>query len=127
MIALCFCFARYYSLSSSESIVAVQMSSFSSPRWYHLQSLSSEVLFVSPLRGQTTSVLLFCTSDSVIFSTFSLSLVLSFLTWSLSVSAIGDTCQVWTLARDRRTVPTLQILLYHTCRESNKLLHTSTY
>ena len=41
--------------------------------------LSSDVLFPSPLRGQTTSVLLFCTTGSVIFSSFSLPDVISTL------------------------------------------------
>ena len=45
------------------------------PGWYHLQSLSSDVVFVLPLRVQTTS--LASLHLSVIFSTFSLSLMLS--------------------------------------------------
>ena len=54
--------------------------SFSSPSWYHLQSLSSDVFFTCPNHLSLAFLHL-----SVIFSTFSLSLMSSFLTWSLSV------------------------------------------
>ena len=54
------------------------------PRWYNLQRLTSDVVFVSPLTWQNhlnLAFLHFC----VIFSTFSLSPMLSFLTLYLSV------------------------------------------
>ena len=62
----------------------LQSSSFSSPSWYHLQSLSSELFLVSPLTRRHHLSLAFL-QLSVMVSTFSLSLMSSFLTWSLSV------------------------------------------
>ena len=55
--------------------------SFSSPRWYHLQSLTSwSRLFTWPNHLSLAFLHL-----SVMFSTFSLSLMSSFFTWFLSV------------------------------------------
>ena len=56
------------------------------PRWYHIQSISSDV-FCSRLFTCTNHFILAFLHLSVIFSTISLSLMLSFLTWYLSVAA----------------------------------------
>ena len=61
----------------------VRSSSLSSPAWYHRQSLSSYVVLVSPLYVAKPHKSRF--PAPVILSTFSLSLMFSFLTWSLSV------------------------------------------
>ena len=63
----------------------LRSSSFSSPRWYHLQSLSSDVLLVSPLYVAKPHQSCFPAPLCVRYSTFSLSLMSSFLTWSLSM------------------------------------------
>ena len=61
----------------------LRSSSFSSPRWYHLQRLSSGVFLVSPPTWPNHLSLAFL-HLSVMFSMFSLSLMSSFLTWYLS-------------------------------------------
>ena len=61
----------------------LRSSSFSSPRWYHLQRLSSGVFLVSPPTWPNHLSLAFL-HLSVMFSIFSLSLMSSFLTWYLS-------------------------------------------
>ena len=60
-------------------------SSSSSPRWYHLQSPSSDVFLVLHLYVAKPPQSCFPAPLCVRYSTFSLSLMSSFLTWSLSV------------------------------------------
>ena len=64
----------------------LRSSSLSSPRWYHLQSLASDVFVVSPIDVSKPPQPCFLhLSLSLMFSTLSLSLISSFLTWYLSV------------------------------------------
>ena len=58
-------------------------SSLSSPRWYHLQSLSFDVFLVSPPDVFKPHQSCFRAPLCVLFSTLSLSLMASFLAWSL--------------------------------------------
>ena len=62
----------------------LRSSSHSSSRWYHLQSLPSYIVSVSSLYVAKSLQPCF-PHHSVILSTFSLSPMLSFLAWSISV------------------------------------------
>ena len=62
----------------------LRSSSFSSPRWYHLQSLSSDIFLVSSLYVAKPPQSCF-PAPLCMFSTFSFFLMSSFRTWSLSV------------------------------------------
>ena len=69
----------------------LRSSSFSSPRWYHLQSLSSDVFLVSPLYVAKPPQSCFPAPLCDVLYIQSLSLMSSFLTWSLSAHVVSMT------------------------------------
>ena len=84
IIFICCCYHSYRVSVDGVHPSLLRSCSFSPPRWYHLQRLSSGTFLVSPLERPNHLSFAFVYL-SVIFSTSSLSLILSFLTWFLSV------------------------------------------